>query len=39
MFELDDKLWELIQWVRNTYGISQAEAIKSIEHKLEHLKL
>lgn len=39
MYELENKLQELIVWVKNTYGISEKEAIKSIERKLEELKL
>ena len=34
MFELEEKLQELITWVMNTYGISRKEAIRSIECKI-----
>lgn len=35
MFELDDKLYKLIEWVVNTYGCNKKEAIASIKNKLE----
>lgn len=38
MFELENKLRELIQWTVNTYGCNKSEAIKSIERKLEEIK-
>lgn len=37
MFELDEKLIKLIDWVRDTYGISEKEAIRSIERKLKNM--
>ena len=37
MLELDEKLYELIKWVVNTYGISKKEAIASIQNKLENI--
>lgn len=37
MLELDEKLYELIKWVVNTYGISKKEAISSIINKVEKL--
>ena len=38
MFELDEKLYKLIEWVVNTYGCSKDEAIRSVERKLLELK-
>lgn len=37
MLELDEKLQELITWIKNTYGINTKEAIASIKHKLKEL--
>lgn len=37
MLELDEKLYDLIKWVVDTYGISKKEAIVSIINKLEKL--
>lgn len=38
MLELDEKLYELIKWVVDTYGCSKDEAIRSVERKLLELK-
>ena len=38
MYELEGKVKELIDWTIDTYGISEKEAIRSIERKLEELK-
>lgn len=37
MLELDEKLYDLIKWVVDTYGISKKEAIASIINKVEKL--
>lgn len=37
MLELDEKLYELIKWVVDTYGVSKREAIVSIQNKLNKL--
>ena len=37
MLELEQKLYELVKWVVDTYGISKKEAISSIENKLNKL--
>lgn len=37
MLELDEKLYDLIKWVVDTYGISKKEAINSIINKVEKL--
>ena len=37
MLELDEKLYDLIKWVVDTYGISKKEAIASIINKLENI--
>lgn len=37
MLELDEKLYELIKWIVDTYGISKKEAISSIINKVEKL--
>ena len=37
MLELDEKLYDLIKWVVDTYGISKKEAVASIINKLEKL--
>lgn len=37
MLELDEKLYELIKWVVDTYGISKKEAISSIVNKINKL--
>lgn len=37
MLELDEKLYELIKWVIDTYGVSKKEAITSIINKIVKL--
>lgn len=37
MLELDEKLYDLIKWIIETYGISKKEAIASIINKVEKL--
>lgn len=37
MLELDEKLYDLIKWVVDTYGISKKEAVASIINKVEKL--
>ena len=37
MLELDEKLYDLIKWVVDTYGISKKDAIASIINKVEKL--
>ena len=37
MLELDEKLYDLIKWIVDTYGISKKEAIASIINKVEKL--
>lgn len=37
MLELDEKLYDLIKWIVDTYGISKKDAIASIINKLEKL--
>ena len=37
MLELDEKLYDLIKWVVDTYGVSKKEAIASIINKVEKL--
>lgn len=37
MLELDEKLYDLIKWIVETYGISKKEAISSIINKVEKL--
>lgn len=37
MLELEEKLYDLVKWVVDTYGISKKEAIASIINKLEKL--
>ena len=37
MLELDEKLYELIKWIVDTYSISKKEAISSIINKVEKL--
>lgn len=39
MYELEQKIRELIDWTKDVYGITEKEAIRSIERKLEDLKL
>ena len=37
MLELDEKFYELIKWVVDTYGVSKKEAIASINNKLNKI--
>lgn len=37
MLELDEKLYDLIKWIVDTYGISKKEAIDSIINKIVKL--
>ena len=37
MLELDEKLYDLIKWIVDTYGISKKDAISSIINKVEKL--
>lgn len=37
MLELEEKLYDLVKWVAETYGISKKEAIASIINKVEKL--
>ena len=37
MYDLEVKIQELIEWVKDIYGISTKEAISSIERKLNEL--
>ena len=37
MLELDEKLYDLIKWIVDTYSISKKEAIASIINKVEKL--
>lgn len=37
MLELEEKLYDLIKWVVDTYGINKKEAIASIINKVEKL--
>ena len=37
MLELEEKLYDLVKWVVETYGISKKEAITSIINKVEKL--
>ena len=39
MLELDEKLYELIKWIVDTYGISKKEAIASIINKVKNYEL
>lgn len=39
MYELEQKIIELIAWTKDAYGITEKEAIRSIERKLEELKV
>ena len=34
MYELEQKIRELIDWTKYAYGITEKEAIRSIERKL-----
>ena len=38
MYDLEVKIQELIEWTKDTYGISTKEALISIERKLNELK-
>ena len=38
MYDLEVKLQELIQWTKDSYGITTKEAMASIERKLHELK-
>lgn len=37
MLELEEKLYDLVKWVVETYGISKKNAIASIINKVEKL--
>lgn len=37
MFELEEKIIDLIKWVVDTYGISEKDAKSSIIHKLNDI--
>ena len=37
MLELDEKLYDLIKWIVDTYGVSKKEAIASIINKVNKL--
>lgn len=37
MLELEEKLYDLVKWIVETYGISKKDAIASIINKLEKL--
>jgi hypothetical protein len=36
--ELEEKVKELIKWYIDTYGVTNSQAIRDIEHIIEYIK-